>query len=166
MASPKLIYDGACGICRALSERTRWFDPECRWEVLPYQSIEEADLRKMGLTVADCARAVQVVNEEGRRFAGPWAINYLLWQRWPGRWLVALFFVLPPLLLLEWIGYRLVARYRSHFSRWFGLTSCSLPTPPVATGGPPSRVNPSVRSQLHGGETGSVADCSEAKIRR
>ena len=137
MGSPRLIYDGACGICGALSERTRWFDPERRWEVLPYQSIAEADLRQMGLTVEDCARAVQVVTGQGRRFAGPWAINYLLWQRWPGRLLVALFFALPPILLLEWVGYRLVARYRSHLSRWFGLTSCSLPLPPCNDQGAP-----------------------------
>ena len=129
MGSPRLIYDGECGICRALVERLSWLDPEGRWEALPYQSLGDAGLRQLGLTPADCAREVQVITEQGRVFAGPWAVNYLLWERWPGRILVAILFALPPLLLLEWVGYRLVARYRSRLSRWFGLTACAVSRP-------------------------------------
>ncbi len=133
MGSPRLIYDGECGICRAMVERLPWFDPEGRWEALPYQSLGEAGLRELGLTPAECARAVQVVTGQGRIFAGPWAVNYLLWERWPGRILVTILFMLPPLLLLEWIGYRFVERYRSRLSGWLGLTACAVSPPPALT---------------------------------
>jgi len=142
MGSPRLIYDGECGICRALVERLDWLDPEGRWEALPYQSLGDAGLRELGLTSADCAREVQVVTGQGRIFAGPWAVNYLLWERWPGQVLVTVLFALPPLLLLEWVGYRLVARYRSRLSRWFGLTACAVSPPPR-----PASAEPNERGQ-------------------
>ena len=146
MGSPRLIYDGACGICRAMVERLPWLDPEGRWEALPYQSLGDAGLGELKLTPADCARAVQVVTGQGRIFAGPWAVNYLLWERWPGRILVVILFLLPPLLLLEWIGYRLVARHRSRLSGWLGLTACPVSPPSRTTRGqgstPPPRFDP------------------------
>jgi predicted DCC family thiol-disulfide oxidoreductase YuxK len=68
-----LIYDGDCGLCEACigyaaryncshrAHRTgSQDDPKGRFSLRPYQSFSVEGLAALGLTAADCARAVQV----------------------------------------------------------------------------------------------------------
>lgn len=121
-----LIYDGDCGICAASARWARRFDKAGRFEIRPYQSWDEAALRRWGLTIADCARAVQVVDARGALYAGPWGVNYFLWQRPAGRLLVTILYLIPIFLLIEWILYRTIAHHRHGISRRLGLRACAI----------------------------------------
>lgn len=102
-----LVYDGDCGICTSsarLVERLR-LDVD---EVVPWQ---QADLAALGLTVAECLEAVQLV-EDGRVTSGHEAIGRLLLRsrrpwRLPGRFLLS-----RPGSRLAAPAYRWVARNR------------------------------------------------------
>lgn len=120
-----LLFDADCGLCGALALRARDHDRRTRFRIEPFQNWSDADLAALGLTRAACERAMQVVTASGRRLAGAFAVNHYLWRT--GGWgrLVALFYLLPPLLLLEMAGYALVARYRTRISGWLGLARCA-----------------------------------------
>lgn len=121
-----LLFDGDCGICSYAAEVCRRMDRRQQFVIVPYQSVAEDELRKFGLSRAQCARSVQTITRRGRVYAGAFAVNYFLWRQPPWWLLVLPIYAVPPLLLLELIGYRLIANNRQRLSRWFGMQACSL----------------------------------------
>jgi predicted DCC family thiol-disulfide oxidoreductase YuxK len=121
-----MLFDGDCGICSYSAEVARRMDREGRFVIEPYQSFPEAGLEKFGISYADCNKRMYVISRRGRVYGGAFGVNYFLFQRLPWSLLVALIYVLPILLLLEIIGYALVAKNRHTLSRWFGLKACLL----------------------------------------
>lgn len=120
------LFDGDCGICSYSAEICQRMDRRQQFIVEPYQHFAEDELRKFGLSYEQCARAVQVITRRGRVYAGAFAVNYFLWRQFPWSLLVLLIYVLPPLLLLELIGYRLIANNRQRLSQWLGMKACLL----------------------------------------
>lgn len=121
-----LLFDGDCGICSYSAEWAKKQDRSGEFIIEPYQRFPEHELIRLGLTYEDCAREVQVVSGRGRVYGGAIAVNYFLLKRFPWMLLVILIYAIPALLLLEVIGYRLVARNRHRVSRWLGLKACLL----------------------------------------
>lgn len=121
-----LLFDGDCGLCSYSAEIGKRMDQRQQFIIAPYQSFAEDELRRFGLSYEKCARAVQVITQRGRVYAGAFAVNYFLWQRRPWSLLVLLIYVFSPLLLLELIGYRLIANHRHRLSQWLGLKACLL----------------------------------------
>ena len=120
------LFDGDCGICSYSAEVCQRMDRRQQFVIMPYQSFAEDELRKFGLSYARCAHAVQTITRRGRVYAGAFAVNYFLWRQFPWSLLVLLIYALPPLLLLELIGYRLIANNRQRLSQWLGMKACLL----------------------------------------
>jgi predicted DCC family thiol-disulfide oxidoreductase YuxK len=121
-----MLFDGDCGICSYSAEVARRMDSKGRFVIEPYQAFPEADLEKFGISYADCSKRMYVISRRGRAHGGAFGINYFLFQRLPWSLLVVLIYILPILLILEIIGYALVAKNRHTLSRWFGLKACLL----------------------------------------
>lgn len=121
-----LLFDGDCGICSYSAEVCQRMDRRQQFVIVPYQSVAEDELRRFGLSYAPCARAVQAITRRGHAYAGAFAVNYFLWRQFPWSLLVVLIYALPPLLLVELIGYRLIANHRQRLSQWLGMKACLL----------------------------------------
>lgn len=121
-----LLFDGDCGICSYLSEVAGRMNGGRQFVIRPYQSISEVALGPYGIGYADCEQKLQVITGNGKVHAGAFAVNYFLWQRFPWNLAVMLVYLLPILLVLEIIGYRLVAANRHRISGWFGLKACLI----------------------------------------
>jgi hypothetical protein len=67
------------------------------------------------------SRAPRVITRKGWVYAGAFGVNYFLWRRFPWSLAVFLIYAIPLLLLLEVIGYRIVAENRHRISRWFAM---------------------------------------------
>ena len=131
-----LLFDGDCGICTSWSRWAERIDRRDLYEIVPYQSIPEADLKARGVTYADCDGALQLLPAEGRVRSGALAINRFLFHYPPWSVLVAILYIVPVFLLAELAVYRLVARNRSRLSRWFGLEACSFTPAEAGDNGP------------------------------
>ena len=123
----RVLYDGDCGVCTVLAEREAAHHSPGRFEFVMYQSIDEPELAKVGLSHADCRHELQLIASDGRVHGGAWAINRLLIHRFPWSIVVAVLYLLPVLLLFEWAGYRLFVRNRHVVSRWLGIDACRVP---------------------------------------
>jgi predicted DCC family thiol-disulfide oxidoreductase YuxK len=123
-----LLYDGDCGVCTRLTDYAKIIDKTQLFKFVAYQAVDETELARQGLTYAACGRKLQVITAAGKVYGGAFGVNYFLWQRLPWKICVLFVYLLPPLLVLEIIGYALFARYRRHISQWLGLTACALPT--------------------------------------
>lgn len=134
-AQHDLLFDGDCGVCSRSAEICRRMDRHGRFRVRPYQSVPDEELRAVGLTPAICSKKVQIVTCSGGVHSGAFAVNYFLWHHPPWSVLVALIYLLPPLLLAELIGYALVARHRHRLSAWLGLSACRIGQEPVNPSG-------------------------------
>jgi predicted DCC family thiol-disulfide oxidoreductase YuxK len=121
-----MLFDGDCGICSYSAEVAGRMDRKGRFVIEPYQAVPEADLEKFGISYADCNKRMYVISRRGRLYGGAFGINYFLFQKLPWSPVVILIYVLPVLLLLEIMGYALVAKNRHRISRWFGLKACLL----------------------------------------
>ena len=121
-----VLFDGDCGICSFAAERAGLMDARKQFIISPYQSFTEAELARYGISYADCDRKLQVITRRGRVHAGAFAVNYFLWRQFPWTLVVLIIYALPVILLAEVIGYAVVARYRHHLSRRFGLKACLL----------------------------------------
>ncbi|TPV94365.1 MAG: DUF393 domain-containing protein [Myxococcales bacterium FL481] len=122
----RVLYDGDCGVCAWLAEREAAHHPQTEIRFEPYQRFGDEELAAWGLTAAACHREVQLVRPGGRVSAGPWAVNRVLLRRFPWSVAVAMLYAVPVLLPLEWLGYRVFARYRHVVSRWLGLEQCRV----------------------------------------
>ena len=121
-----LLFDGDCGICTWSSEIARRMDKNHRFIIEPYQNFAESELLRFGISYEHCTKKLQVITRRGRVYAGAFGVNYFLWHQSPWALLVILTYALPVLLLLELMGYRLVADNRHRISAWFGLKACAL----------------------------------------
>lgn len=121
-----MLFDGDCGVCTYSAELAKRIDRKKRYRIEPYQSFPEEQLRRWGLSYEQCARKVQVISSRGRIYRGAFGINYFLFGYFPWSLLVVLVYAIPVVLLLELIGYALVAKHRHRISRWFGLKACLI----------------------------------------
>jgi len=121
-----MLFDADCGICTWSAAWCRRADSAHRWRIAPYQDVAEEELAKHHVTWAQCARSVHVIGRSGRVHRGAFAVNAFLWQRFPWSLLIAVVYLIPVLLLLEVIGYHIVANNRGRLSKWFGLQACRL----------------------------------------
>lgn len=121
-----LLFDGDCGICTWSSEFAKRMDGGKNFLVEPYQMFDERELMRFGISYEQCTKKMQVVTRKGKSYAGAFGVNYFLWKQFPWTLLVIAIYALPILLMLELIGYRLIADNRHHISAWFGLTACKL----------------------------------------
>jgi len=119
-----MLFDGDCGVCSYSAEVARRMDKTGRFQIEPYQAVPEEELKQFGIDYSDCARREYVISRKGRVYGGAFGINYFLFYRFPWSLLVVLIYAVPLLLLLELIGYRLVAINRHRISRWFGMKAC------------------------------------------
>ncbi|MCA9523136.1 MAG: DUF393 domain-containing protein [Myxococcales bacterium] len=124
-----VLFDGDCGICTKSAEYCERLDGGRRFVVTPYQSIAESELRRLGTDYDACSKRLHVITRARTVRRGAFAVNHFLWHVWPWKVLVALIYALPPILLLEIVGYAIVARYRHRISAWFGLTACNVKLP-------------------------------------
>ncbi len=121
-----LLFDGDCGICTWSSETAKRMDGDKRFIVEPYQIFDESELMRFGISYSECSKRLQIITGQGSVHAGAFAVNYFLWKQFPWTLLVFLIYALPLLLLLELIGYRLVATNRHLISQWLGMKACSF----------------------------------------
>ncbi len=119
-----MLFDGDCGICTYFAELARRVDKQGRFLVEPYQNFPEDELKQFGITYEKCAKKIQVISRRGRVYTGAFGVNYFFFQNFPWSIFVVLVYALPVLLLLEMIGYAVVAKNRHRISRWFGLKAC------------------------------------------
>lgn len=121
-----LLFDGDCGICAWSSEIARRMDKNQRFIIEPYQNFAESELLRFGISYENCTKKLQVITRRGHVYAGAFGVNYFLWHQSLWALLVVLTYALPVLLLLELVGYRLVANNRHRISAWFGMKACAL----------------------------------------
>jgi predicted DCC family thiol-disulfide oxidoreductase YuxK len=119
-----VLFDGDCGICTYFAGLVNRVDRRDLFEVHPYQRFPEEALRPWRISYADCERKLQVISRTGRVFRGAFAVNYIFYSYFPWKLVVLLIHAIPIFLLLEILGYALVARHRTRLSRWFGLKAC------------------------------------------
>ena len=123
---PVLVFDGDCGFCR---RGVAWLQHRVGDAVrcTPWQSVELASLHP-DLRAEDCARAVQLVEPDGRLTRGAEAgLRALSFAQ--GYRLVPLLYRLPGVGPLAEAVYRAVANRRGVFSRMLGLVSGPDPGP-------------------------------------
>ncbi|MGE0883345.1 MAG: thiol-disulfide oxidoreductase DCC family protein [Blastocatellales bacterium] len=121
-----LFFDGDCGICTWSAEAAKRIDAKQQFVIEPYQSVEERELMGFGINYDKCAQKLQVITTQGRVRSGAFGVNYFLWRQFPYNLLIVVIYALPLLLLLEIIGYRLVASNRHLISNWLGMKACSI----------------------------------------
>lgn len=121
-----IIYDGDCGVCSAFIRKAEALDRGRKFEMRPYQGYSAEDLARWGLDEAACAHEVKLIGPSGNVYGGAWAVNRFLWQYWPWKPLIALFYALPVFLGAEILGYKLFARNRSRISKWMGVQACEF----------------------------------------
>ncbi|HEY3010954.1 MAG TPA: DCC1-like thiol-disulfide oxidoreductase family protein [Micromonosporaceae bacterium] len=122
MARPTFVYDGDCAFCTSCARFIeRWIPTDAA--VVPWQFV---DLDALGLTVAECADAVQWVAADGTVAAGPEAIALLLRDSRRQPWRMAgRLLGLRPVRALAWPAYRWVARNRHRLPG--GTAACAVP---------------------------------------
>lgn len=121
-----LLFDGDCGVCTWSAQLARRLDKKQRFVIEPYQSFSEAELRKFGISYENCSRELKVITRRGRVYGGAFGVNYFLWQQTLWRLVVIVTYALPLILLLEVIGYKLIAANRHRLSAWLGMTACAI----------------------------------------
>lgn len=110
-----ILWDGDCGFCR---RTTVWIMREDKWhrfEAIPYQQAPSPPMTPE--LRAACAESVHVIKEDGTIVRNGRAVLFILEniRRAP----LARLLALPPFIwLVEW-GYRIVAKHRILFSRFF-----------------------------------------------
>ena len=115
MAELTVLYDGACGLCRASAGRVRRFDRRGRIELLELQDPAAA-ARFPEVDREAAMKWMQAVDRSGRVFSGAeaWArIGLLL----PGWNLLAWMLLVPGLRLVAGKVYAWIARNRYRWNR-------------------------------------------------
>jgi predicted DCC family thiol-disulfide oxidoreductase YuxK len=119
-----MLFDGDCGICTSFATFAGKIDLKKQFEIIPYQTYPEEKLKSWGTSYKQCSEKMQVVTPQSRTYSGAFGMNYFFYQFLPWKFLIILFYAIPLFLLLEIIGYALVARNRHLISKWFGLKAC------------------------------------------
>src|SRR5262245_16773884 len=107
-----LLFDGDCGICNYAVEWIKKRDRKNRFAIEPYQLSSEESLAAVGLDYEKCSRKAWLAARSGRLYGGASAMNYILFRPFPWTILVVMLRILAPLLLIESLGYYLIARNR------------------------------------------------------
>lgn len=119
---PTFVYDGDCGFCTRSAQFLQRRVPSAA-SIIPWQ---QADLSALGLTSAECDRAVQWVAPGRPALAGPEAIAALL-RASSLRWrLAGGLLAFRPVSALAWPIYRWIARNRHRMPG--GTAACVLPS--------------------------------------
>jgi predicted DCC family thiol-disulfide oxidoreductase YuxK len=114
-ASILLIWDGECGFCRNAVTWMLQQDHTARIRPVPYQELSSPPMTPKLRQQAE--RAVQVITPDGQQISGGQAVLFILQEvGWRPR-LVRLTSRRPFLWVVE-MGYWIVARNRSLFSRF------------------------------------------------
>jgi predicted DCC family thiol-disulfide oxidoreductase YuxK len=121
-----MLFDGDCGICTSFSKTAEAVGTKKLFVIKPYQSFSTEDLVPFRLTYEQCDRKIQVIAHSGRVYTGAFVLNYFFGHYFPWSLLVVLVYAVPISLLIEMIGYAIVAKNRHHLSRWLGLKACSM----------------------------------------
>lgn len=108
LASPTLIYDGECGVCRQSVTLLQRWDREHVLRYVPFQ--DTAAVGRFGIALPRLAAAMHLVLPDGRVYPGADAIPRLL-ELFPGKRWLALPFRVPGVLPLArriyaWIAVR------------------------------------------------------------
>ncbi|MGC4893383.1 thiol-disulfide oxidoreductase DCC family protein [Micromonospora sp. DT31] len=121
MDTSTFVYDGDCAFCTSCARFVERRVPTGA-RVVPWQF---ADLAALGLTEAECEEAVQWVDADGSRAAGPDAVARLLGDSGPLWRLTGAGLRLAPVRAAAWPAYRWVARNRHRMPG--GTAACALP---------------------------------------
>jgi predicted DCC family thiol-disulfide oxidoreductase YuxK len=111
---PLVLWDGECGFCAKCVDWARSRGAGEAFMFLPYQVVPSPPMTPE-LTAA-CARAVHVLEEDGRTLRAGRACLAVLERCGWGR--AARVLAWPPFVWAVELGYWLVARNRRFFSRW------------------------------------------------
>lgn len=106
---PVLLYDGACGFCTRSVELAIGWLPRGRVEWQPYQT---EDLAAYGLSEAEVASSVHLVETSGRITHGAAAVGRVLVLSGGAAGLVGRLILAPPVAWLAEAAYRLVSAVR------------------------------------------------------
>ncbi|MCA9235425.1 MAG: DUF393 domain-containing protein [Planctomycetales bacterium] len=113
-AADVVLYDGACGICTAQVSKLPWWD--CQGK-LAYLSLHDPEVQQRwpDISLERLHEEMCIVDGQGRRHWGPYAIRYLtkrlrrLWWAMPALYFPGSMLVWKPL-------YRWIARNRYRLS--------------------------------------------------
>lgn len=105
---PTLLYDGACSFCTSVVEAAVARLPD-RVTWLPWQSV---DLGAYGVSEAEAARSVQLVDPSGRVEPGAGAVGRVLLMSGGGWSLLGRLVLTPPFAYVAEAVYRVVALVR------------------------------------------------------
>ncbi len=120
-----VIFDGACGLCTWTMKRAAALDAAGRYRFVPFQYLSTADYARFGRSEAQCRNALTLwIN--GAIYSGTFAINRFLWSFWWCRPLILIVHVVFPLLIVEMLAYRAVARWRVPISAMLGTARYAL----------------------------------------
>ena len=108
-----LLWDGACGFCRRLVDGIARRDRERRFDIVPYQQAAAPPMTPE--LAAACGKAVHVLTADGQLLRAGRASLFVLGET--GHPWLAHLLGLPPFIWLVELGYLIVARNRSFFSR-------------------------------------------------
>jgi predicted DCC family thiol-disulfide oxidoreductase YuxK len=109
-----VIYDGQCGICTSQVRKLPWWDCQKR---LSYLSLHDPEVTRRwpDLSHDRMMQEMVIVDRDGRRHWGPYAIRYLT-RRLRRLWWAAPFAYFPGSMLLWRPLYRWIARNRYRLS--------------------------------------------------
>jgi predicted DCC family thiol-disulfide oxidoreductase YuxK len=125
MSRDTVIYDGDCGVCRALKDWAMGRDTAKNLEFIAFQRGNLEDISP-GLTPELVSKALYYVSDDGRRFHGARAVFETL-RHLPGIWgILGTILSFPPLSLMAEPFYHLFARNRGRISHWLGLDRCDV----------------------------------------
>lgn len=117
-----MIWDGDCAFCRRSVQLAQRLDHDHQFDYAPYQSAPQVHNRPLTPQLQRaCERALHVARANGSWLHGGAAVMFFLETTARSRLLKRLFRIarsFPCLVFVEW-GYRLVARNRGFFSRFF-----------------------------------------------
>jgi len=121
-----LLWDGDCGFCARGAQWLQSQDRKSLFEIAPHQSKSEPFLSQYDLDYAQCREEIKLVSSDGNILGGAEALNFFLGKYFPWSLIIRIIKRLPPLLYIEKIAYRLIAKNRSLLSKWFGVKACSV----------------------------------------
>lgn len=121
-----LLFDGDCGICSRSAEIAKRIARRSGYQVEPYQRIPEEDLKRFGIDYEKCSRRIYAITRDGKAYGGAFGLNHFCWRHFPWTILPLIIYLLPPLLVVEIILYKIVAKNRHTISRWLGLDACLI----------------------------------------
>ncbi len=110
-----LIWDGECGFCRRCVDWLQTHNGDRFFRITPYQTCPSPPMTPQLRTASE--RAVQIVAPGGHRISGGRAVLFVL-QTVGWHPLLLRIAGLPPFVWIVELGYHIVSRNRSFFSRF------------------------------------------------